>query len=104
MLHPPQAVDPNRPDAEALLKLGIEGTWPEYLDYLKSKGRLINPSLRRQYGALSLAREVVDGALHRHIKQWANQRWELAGRPDGLSDRFWLEAEAEVRSEFPPPE
>jgi hypothetical protein len=31
------------------------------------------------------------------IRIRAHQLWELAGRPDGKDDEFWLEAERELK-------
>ncbi len=37
---------------------------------------------------------------HKRIETRAYQLWEAAGRPEGESEKYWLEAEAEVEGEM----
>jgi hypothetical protein len=38
--------------------------------------------------------------LHKRIETRAHQLWEAAGRPEGESERYWLEAEAALEGEM----
>lgn len=40
--------------------------------------------------------------MHSLIEKLAYQKWENAGKPDGMAEHFWLEAESEYNSFFPP--
>ncbi len=33
------------------------------------------------------------------VRERAYELWELAGRPEGMADYFWLEAEDQIRRE-----
>jgi hypothetical protein len=44
---------------------------------------------------IKTAREISPEA----IRLFAHQKWELAGKPEGDSTQFWLEAEKELAAE-----
>ena len=37
----------------------------------------------------------------RRVRERAYQLWEVAGRPDGLTDHFWYEAQRSFEAEHP---
>lgn len=41
----------------------------------------------------------MDNDLDQRIRHRAQEKWQLAGYPEGRSEEFWLEAEKEVTAE-----
>ena len=42
-------------------------------------------------------REMCSPSPLQQIRQRAYEKWEAAGKPEGIAIRFWLEAEKELR-------
>jgi hypothetical protein len=39
----------------------------------------------------------MDKPTEEHIRSYAHELWEQAGRPDGRQDEFWHQAERELK-------
>jgi Protein of unknown function (DUF2934) len=50
---------------------------------------ILHPNLTRQVSPMHI--DLGD------IRRRAHELWELAGKPDGREDEFWLEAERELK-------
>jgi hypothetical protein len=54
---------------------------------------------------LRLLNHIVEESMGKptdeQIRQRAHELWEVAGKPEGQQDRFWLEAERELTKTDP---
>jgi hypothetical protein len=41
----------------------------------------------------------MENNIEERIRHRAQEKWQLAGYPEGRSEEFWLEAEKEIRGE-----